>query len=315
MNKLLNPKNDVVFQKIFGVKENEKLLISFLNSVLEPMGNGKIKSITLEEKALNVSLIASEKLSILDINVTTENSTHINVEIQLINQYNMIRRTIFYLSKMILKQLVKGDNYNQLNKTITINILDFDYINDEKFHSSYHLYEDMTKKLLSDIVEIHFIELKKFEKSKKDYNNKLHRWLSFLINPEGKEIDIMKKEDTEIKEAMDVLYNISGDKELIQLADMRDKAIRDEKSRLQGARDEGREEGKKEGKIEGKIEGIKQGARDALAKSTIKLLRKKFKDIPENIIESLLKLSLEKIEKINEDLFDIESIEELKKYI
>lgn len=303
MNKLLNPKNDVVFQKIFGVKENEKLLISFLNSILEPMGNGKIKSISLEEKALNVSLIASEKLSILDINVTTENSTHINVEIQLINQYNMIKRTIFYLSKMILKQLVKGDNYNQLNKTITINILDFDYIKDEKFHSSYHLYEDMTKKLLSDIVEIHFIELKKFEKSKKDYNNKLHRWLSFLINPEGKEIDIMKKEDTEIKEAMDVLYNISGDKELIQLAEMRDKAIRDEKSRLQGARDEG------------KIEGIKQGARDALAKSTIKLLRKKFKDIPENIIESILKLSLEKIEKINEDLFDIESIEELKKYI
>jgi len=157
----------------------------------------------------------------------------------------------------------------------------------------------MTKKLLSDIVEIHFIELKKFEKSKKDYNNKLHRWLSFLINPEGKEIDIMKKEDAEIKEAMDVLYNISGDKELIHLAEMRDKAIRDEKSRLQGARDE----------------GIKQGARDALAKSTIKLLRKKFKDIPENIIESILKLSLEKIEKINEDLFDIESIEELKKYI
>ncbi len=209
----------------------------------------------------------------------------------------------FYLSKMILKQLVKGDNYNQLNKTITINILDFDYIKDEKFHSSYHLYEDMTKKLLSDIVEIHFIELKKFEKSKKDYNNKLHRWLSFLINPEGKEIDIMKKEDTEIKEAMDVLYNISGDKELIQLAEMRDKAIRDEKSRLQGARDEGREE------------GIKQGAKDALVKSTIKLLRKKFKDIPDNIIESILKLSLEKIEEINEDLFDIESLEELKKYL
>ncbi len=131
---------------------------------------------------------------------------------------------------------------------------------------------------------------------------RIHRWLSFLINPEGKEIDIMKKEDTEIKEAMDVLYNISGDKELIQLAEMRDKAIRDEKSRLQGARDEGREEGREE-------------AKSALAKSTIKLLRKKFKDIPENIIESILKLSLEKIEKINGDLFDIESIEELKKYI
>ncbi len=108
----------------------------------------------------------------------------------------------------------------------------------------------------------------------------------------------MKKEDTEIKEAMDVLYNISGDKELIQLAEMRDKAIRDEKSRLQGARDEGREEGKR-----------------ALAKSTIKLLRKKLKNIPENIVETILKLPLEKIEKINGDIFDIESLEELKKYL
>ena len=89
----------------------------------------------------------------------------------------------------------------------------------------------------------------------------------------------------------------------------------DEKSRLQGARDEGREEGRKEGKIEGKKEGIKQGAKDALAKSTIKLLRKKLKDIPENIIESILSLSLEKIEKINGDVFDIESLEDLKKYL
>ena len=130
-----------------------------------------------------------------------------------------------------------------------------------------------------------FIEL---ENGNEVWDGPIHRFTNKL-----------KKEDTEIKEAMDVLYNISGDKELIQLAEMRDKAIRDEKSRLQGARDE----------------GIKQGAKDALAKSTIKLLRKKFKDIPDNIIESILNLSLEKIEEINEDLFDIESLEELKKYL
>ncbi|WP_414632282.1 DUF4351 domain-containing protein [Clostridium sp. UBA871] len=46
-----------------------------------------------------------------------------------------------------------------------------------------------------------------------------------------------------------------------------------------------------------------------------KLLRKKFKDISENIIESILKLSLEKIGKINGDVFDIESLEKLKKYL
>ena len=51
-----------------------------------------------------------------------------------------------------------------------------------------------------------------------------------------------------------------------------------------------------------------------MAKSTIKLLTKKLGHIPENIEESILKLSLEKIEKINGDVFDIESVEDLKKY-
>lgn len=31
----LDPKNDVVFQKIFGSPENEDILISFLNAILE----------------------------------------------------------------------------------------------------------------------------------------------------------------------------------------------------------------------------------------------------------------------------------------
>lgn len=258
--KLLDPKNDVVFQKLFGVKENEKLLISFLNSILEPGGNGKIKSVTIEEKNITVSLIASEKLSILDINVTTEDNTHINVEMQIVNQYNMIRRTIYYLSKMINKQLNKGDNYSELNKTITINILDFDYLEDENFHSSYRLYEDITRRLLTDIVEIRFIELRKFANGQKDYNNKLHRWLSFLLDPKGKEIDTLKNEDSEIREAVEVLYKISGNKEVVDLAELREKAVKDEISRLQGA--------KAEGKLEEKLE-IARNLLDILDDKTI----------------------------------------------
>ncbi|WP_346917396.1 DUF4351 domain-containing protein [Clostridium sp.] len=52
-----------------------------------------------------------------------------------------------------------------------------------------------------------------------------------------------------------------------------------------------------------------------MAKSTIKLLTRKLGHIPENIEESILKLSLEKIESINDDIFDIESLEGLKKYL
>ena len=74
MIKILDPKNDVVFQKLFGMKKHKHILISFLNSVLNLSGDNAIKDVDFEEKSLDVSLIASEKLSILDLHVTIENS-------------------------------------------------------------------------------------------------------------------------------------------------------------------------------------------------------------------------------------------------
>ncbi len=128
MIKILDPKNDVVFQKLFGIKAHKHILISFLNSILRLEGRNAIKDVEFEEKHLDISLIASEKLSILDLHVTTETNMSINVEIQLINQYNMIKRTIFYMSKMLLSQLKKGEDYSCLNRTVTINILNFNYL-------------------------------------------------------------------------------------------------------------------------------------------------------------------------------------------
>ena len=256
MIKILDPKNDVVFQKIFGMKKNKPILISFLNSILHLTGEDRIKEVDFEEKTLNVSLIAGEKLSILDLHVTTECDIHINVEIQLINQYNMIKRTVFYMAKMLLRQLEKGEDYSELNRTITINILNFDYLEDGNFIKCYGLFEKDTKDPLTDLLEIIFIELPKFKRSKaihksiiqnKDYKDKLYKWLTFLSNPTGKETEEFMNSDEEIKEAMDVLYKISGDKESIMLSEMREKAIMDEQSRLKGALREGLEKGKKAG--------------------------------------------------------------------
>ncbi|WP_160687602.1 Rpn family recombination-promoting nuclease/putative transposase [Clostridium sp. C2-6-12] len=218
-----------------------------MNSILNLNGRNAIKEVEFEEKNLDVSLITSEKLSILDLHITTEIGMHVNVEIQLINQYNMIKRTIFYMAKMLISQLVKGEDYACLNKTVTINILNFNYLDDENFIKKYGLFEKESKKPLTDLLEYIFIELPKFTETNKDYNNKLHKWLTFLSNPTGKEIEEFMKTDGEIKEAMDVLYKISGDKEAIMLAEMREKAIMDEQSRLKGAREEGIKEGREEG--------------------------------------------------------------------
>ena len=74
MTKVLDPKNDVVFQKLFGMEKHKHILISFLNLILNLTGKNAINEVEFEEKNLDVSLIASEKLSILDLHVTTESN-------------------------------------------------------------------------------------------------------------------------------------------------------------------------------------------------------------------------------------------------
>lgn len=106
---------------------------------------------------------------------------------------------------------------------------------------------------------------------------------------------MLKNDDTEIKEAMDVLYQISGDSDIVYLAELRDKAIRDEKSRLQGARKEGVEVGKSE--------------------LLIKLLKKKFPNISQQLVVKISKLPSETLDTIATEIFDINTLDELNKYL
>lgn len=78
----LDPKNDVVFQKIFGSPENEDILISFLNAILEGTEKEKIQSVEYVDTKLSDIETIDDKIGILDVRVLTEKFTHINIEIQ-----------------------------------------------------------------------------------------------------------------------------------------------------------------------------------------------------------------------------------------
>ena len=143
----------------------------------------------------------------------------IDIEVQLNNQYNMDKRTLFYWGKLFLEGIKQGEDYIKLSKVITINILDFDYLDIAKFHSTYHLWEDNEADyLLTDLIEVHFIELPKFRRfDKKDLRgNPLHRWLKFfdkmLSEEELKELTEM---DSAIKRAEKKLEYLSSDEETL----------------------------------------------------------------------------------------------------
>jgi predicted transposase/invertase (TIGR01784 family) len=72
----------------------------------------------------------------------------------------------------------------------------------------------------------------------------------------------MEMGEPAIRKAITVLDTLSRDPEMVRLAELRMKKLLDEKSMIEGAR----EEGKIEGKVEGKIEGMREIAKNALRK-------------------------------------------------
>jgi len=70
---------------------------------------------------------------------------------------------------------------------------------------------------------------------------------------------MIKEHDPAIQKADKVLEHLSSNEEMIRLYELREKAIHDEITRINGAREEGIEKGRKEGKLEDAKEMLKEG--------------------------------------------------------
>ena len=251
---LLNPQIDFVFKKIFGTEKNKPILINFLNAVIKP--TTPIKDVEIKNNDIDKDFI-EDKFSRLDVKATTSNKEHINIEIQVKNEYNMIQRTLYYWSKMYSEQIQNRDNYSKLERTVCINILNFKYLKNDKYHNAYRLKEITSNEELTDLQEIHFIELPKFnEIGNKEYvenvekMDALEKWLEFLVEPESNTVRQLELSNEEIKLAKSELYRLSMDSKEREQYNMREKAIYDRISALENAEAKGKLEGMLEEKLE-----------------------------------------------------------------
>ena len=118
--KLLIPKIDVVFHSLYRT-HNEQLTSNFVSSLIKQ----KVKIINMDKDRHLVKKYPEEKLGILDLRTELEGGTLCNIEIQLSNKDNIVDRILYYWSRAFSEQLIEGDDYRELHKTIAILIADF----------------------------------------------------------------------------------------------------------------------------------------------------------------------------------------------
>ena len=87
------------------------------------------------------------------------------------------------------------------------------------------------EKVLTDVFEIRIINLKRVREAyQKDKNNKKNQWVMFLEDPNSKEVKEIMEKNEDVKKAVITVREMSADEEMERLAELREKAIKDEKA-------------------------------------------------------------------------------------
>ncbi len=267
--------NDYIFKKIFAKKGNETILKDFLIGILEI----SIEKVEVQAEVSLEKQLKENKLGRLDIVAVLDDNAVVNIEVQILNLHDFIERSLYYWSGNYYNHLRAGEKYQNVKKTISINILDYELFEEGPFHEVVKLKRDYQNKILTEKIEMHFIQIPKFKKEKRGVTTKLEQWMQFISQTNRREVELAMKENKEIQKANEEYEHLTGDEEERRIAYLRDKAIRDEASL----------------KETGRIEGIKEGERRK-QEEIARILLAKNKPIEE--IVDITKLTREEIEKL-----------------
>lgn len=264
LERLMDLKVDYAFKQLFGSEKNKEITVVFLNAILQRTGRDRIKDISFSNTETGGEY-EEDKQSRLDLLVVTNADEWINVEIQFTNQFDMVNRSIYYWAGVYRSPMKRTMSYKELNAVIAINILNFDLFKQtERFHTSYHLYEDEEKFKLTDTMEFHFIEMSKLIRDWKaekldPWDDLLARWLLLLgivdrrkgevYEDIFKELEEIAMKDETLQTAFQSWELLSRTQEEVLAYEARLKRVLDEEAavreaelRIQEARQEAREE-------------------------------------------------------------------------
>ncbi len=264
--KLLQPKIDIVFQSLFN-KKNAEITKSFIEALLDE----KVISIEINDTKELTRDKPMNKLGILDLELDINNKEKVDVEVQLLKNDEFIHRLLYYWSRLYSKQMQRGEEYTKAKRVVIIAIVDFEIdITKElrRMETIWNIREkEKTEKVLTDLLEIRIINLRRVREAyQKDKENKKNQWVMFLEDPNSKEVKEIMEKNEDVKKAIITVKEMSEDEKMEKLAELREKAIRDEKALYNTGIREGKEIGKKLGEKLGREEGERKNKIEVISR-------------------------------------------------
>jgi predicted transposase/invertase (TIGR01784 family) len=268
----INPKTDFAFKKIFGSKESEDILISFLNAILYNEQDIIQDLVILDP--YQAPRIKGIKDSYLDVKATLQDGKTVIIEMQVLNVLGFEKRVLYNAAKAFSIQLGVGEDYTLLNPVIALSITDFEMFADsERIISRYRLKEKDDLTDYSDDIELVFVELPKFTKTLDQLETLLEKWLYFLRSANELEAIPLKMQGVPaLNHAFTVAQQSKLSRKELEILEKRQMFLHDNRNAILKAKQDGLKEGQKKGRQEGeqaKALEIAQQLLDVLDEETI----------------------------------------------
>ena len=290
-HKLLDPKNDVAFKRIFGTEKNKDILIHFLNDMLIFRGHPHIVNVTFLSPIQDPE-IASQKTSIVDVLCQDQNGNTYIVEMQVASTKGFEKRAQYYAAKAYASQLDVGGFYENLKEVVFLAIADYVMFPNKEALKSDHVILDRESydHDLKDF-SFSFLELGKFQKHHIDISsleNNAEKWCYFFKYAESADPEVIEgllKRDLILTKAIKELDRFYWTKEDLASYEEAEKRKRDYLSSLEKRFEEGQALGLEKGKREGEAIGLEKGEAIGLEKGEAIGLEKGKKEMALKMLE------------------------------
>ena len=251
-------KSDLLFKMLFVQYPD---LLKDLVARLLGISVGDIEQFTIRNPEMPPEILGN-KFCRLDINMTV-NGQLVDLEVQVSNEGDYPERVLFYWARDFSSNLLAGEDYTALPRTIVINILDFVLFDCQEYHSLFLPLEATRHTLLSDKMGFHFFELPKLPADAA--GDGLLLWLSLFKAETTEELEkINRMEVPVMSQAINAYYTITASSEFRERERLLDKARHDEAQALHNAEHRGRTKGRAEGRAKGRVETQAEVVQNAL---------------------------------------------------
>ena len=201
MNRKFVSKSNLVLSKILNSNNCLDILKDFIETIIKV----KIKNITLNNPKENkyYSSTTYYSMGIVEVRIQTEDE-ELNVGIQIIDGNYVQNKMFLYYARVHTNQITYNDN-RKIAKTVTINILDFNYFSSYNYHRKISIKTNIIDDNILETMEMHVIELPKFKMLNLSNIKKEEAWIGYFQGQNLKLIQLSKEKFSKISKLDELL--------------------------------------------------------------------------------------------------------------